>query len=272
MIDNKLISFFEQELASQTKILWGASPLYSALQYALFSGGRRFRPALVLAIGGSSALHGAMAVEFFHTASLIADDLPCMDNDTLRRGQPTLHLQFGETKALLASYALIAAGYEMVAKNGREISSDVCLEALEVAATNTGVWGATGGQYEDLFPGEKSEEALLETLRKKTASLFEIAFVFGWLFGGGAISLLPLVKQASNHYGMAFQIADDLKDYGEKRTNLAESLGLERAKELFHVELSAFSRLADEISLPVLQDFAYILRKQVLDGAGCPHI
>lgn len=118
--------------------------------------GKRLRPILVLMIAdalglGADVMPAALSVEFFHTASLIADDLPCMDNDDLRRERPSLHKVFGESVAILASYALIAEGYGAIARNGQNCpaSAVICLEAVRRAA---GIRGATHGQFLDLSP------------------------------------------------------------------------------------------------------------------------
>jgi geranylgeranyl diphosphate synthase type II len=193
----------------------------------------------------------ALAVEFFHTASLIADDLPCMDNDDLRRGEPSLHKKFNENTALLASYALISEGYALLAA---QLPSNLLPLTLQNAAFNTGILGASGGQYLDLYLASYSLPALTEVIVKKTVSLFEIAFVFGWLYGGGAPEKLPLVKKAAYHFGMAFQIADYLADLAQDSLrqnpmNLALLLSPEKAKEMFHEETNSFTELLSSLDL-----------------------
>lgn len=238
------------------------SPLSQACFYALESGGKRFRPAIVYMVAEARGFgeHGgldeaAMAVEFFHTASLIADDLPCMDDDDERRGRPSLHKAFGESTALLASYALIAEGYGKLGEGARLAGvPEALLPALENVSKNTGAKGATGGQYLDLFP----EDALPETVRKalamKTGTLFEIAFVLGWLYSGGAAGRLSEVKEASRHFGMAFQIADDLSDSDDdseagRTVNLASALGKEHAARALRDEVEAFKLALDSLGL-----------------------
>lgn len=243
------------------------SKLKDACAYALLNGGKRFRPAIVLmcakAIGkGRDVLDAAMAVEFFHTASLIADDLPCMDDDTMRRNKPSLHVAFGEATALLASYALISSGYRSIYKNAKvvkEHAEDVCLLALENATYNTGILGVTTGQFLDLFPPNQEVETLKNVLNKKTVTLFEIAFVLGWIFGGGDLELLGRVKEVAYHWGMAFQIADDLDDMlqddmQKKEVNLASVIGLKPAIQLFNDEISSLKSKLKELSLDT-QDF-----------------
>lgn len=246
---------FEKKLEEAIPNLGAPSVLREACAYALTTGGKRFRPALVLMVAsalnkGKDAYAAALAVEYFHTASLIADDLPCMDNDSLRRNKPTVHKVYGETTALLASYALIAAGYGCIAENSAKCGEDgnnICLLALENAAYNTGLKGATGGQHIDLFPPNKSLGTIKEVIEKKTVSLFELAFVFGWLFGGGECSLLQEVKKCSHHLGMAFQIADDIADIAQDaehsyELNMAAVLGKEQATEAVYSELEAFEQ------------------------------
>lgn len=256
---------FETELKASLSRFGADSPLRNACEYALEKG-KRFRPALVLMVSNAlsaqhSVMEAALAVEFFHTASLIADDLPCMDNDDERRDHPSLHKAFGETKALLVSYALIAAGYECLARNTRELEKSsipnaekIGILALENASFNTGILGATGGQYLDLFPPNLSLEILQETVLKKTVTLFEVSMVLGWLFGGGNLTKLPLVKEAAYHYGMAFQIADDFSDYmedekGERKVNTVSLLGFVKASELFHQEIEDYFAIIEKIGI-----------------------
>lgn len=243
--------------------------LFEACTYALSSGGKRFRPSLVLIIAEALGLQGdvmfsALGIEFFHTASLVADDMPSMDDDDERRNQPSVHKKFGESIALLVSYALISMGYECIAKNATVLqnsslpfasSSDrIALLALENAAYNTGLQGATGGQFLDLAPPDLSITTLKEIIHKKTTSLFEISFVFGWVFGGGNLAKMDEVKQAASHFGLAFQIADDLGDReqdikNERLVNVANVLGEEAAKHMFHVEHAAFLLKIEELGI-----------------------
>lgn len=255
----------ENEIRLSLTRLGADSKLKAACEYAM-TNGKRFRPALVMMMANAllskhSVIEAALAVEFFHTASLIADDLPCMDDDDERREVPALHKAFGEASALLASYALIAAGYEALARNARQLelsgiehAEKIGLLALENATFNTGIHGATGGQFLDLFPPELSLAILNETMIKKTVSLFETSLVLGWLFGGGNLSKLPLVKKAAYHYGMAFQLADDLEDYradkkGRREVNAVSLLGKEEAEKAFHNEVQGYLSILDKLDV-----------------------
>jgi len=249
----------EEEIDAYLSSLTEKTALTEAVAYALKSGGKRIRPLLVYAISEGigkecDVVDAALSVEFFHTASLIVDDLPCMDNDDVRRDKPSLHRAFSEPVALLASYALITAAFEKIHKNGERLSSShpdsekaVCI-ALGSASFNAGILGATGGQYLDLFPQERSLELIKRLIYQKTVTLFEVAFVLGWVFGGGVLSRLNEVKKAAYHLGMAFQIADDIADFEQDKAankwmSSALFLGKDKAKELFLAEMDELKRL-----------------------------
>lgn len=233
------------------------TPLRDAVEYALRNGGKRFRPTIISwvanALGnGLDITDCALAVEYFHTASLIADDLPCMDDDAMRRDQPALHTVFGESVALLATYALIAAGYDRIRLNcERQGRGDLLPLALENATVNTGILGATGGQFGDLFPGKLTESLILDVMDKKTGTLFELSFVFGWLFGGGDLQALEKVKKAAKCFGRAFQISDDFLDLAqdEGKLNLPLVVGEERAMEILLDELNFLKSFLRELRL-----------------------
>ncbi len=250
----------EQELAGCISRFGEKTKLRDACEHALTNGGKRFRPLIVMMVSealgnGLNVSNAALAVEFFHTASLIADDLPCMDNDDERRDKPTLHKVYGETIALLASYALITAGFEAIHRNADlmgdsgapfdEMSDRIGMLALESAAHCAGVLGATGGQFLDMFPPTPSVDVIKHVIYKKTVTLFEVSFVFGWLFGGGDLDKLETVKDTAYHLGMAFQIADDLGDVlqdekNQREINMARLVGKKRAYVLFEEEMALF--------------------------------
>lgn len=259
----------EEKIKAIIPDLGGKTALRDATMYALLNGGKRFRPSLTLMIAKSlgndvDVSNAALTVEMFHTASLVVDDLPSMDDDDERRGKPSVHKLYGEGIALLVSYALIAEGYRYIAKAADELkplevlynfdSDRVCKLALENAAFNTGLMGATGGQFLDISPPDYSLPTLRDMIHKKTVSLFEIAFVFGWLFGRGDIDKLDLVKRAASHFGMAFQMADDLDDVEQDRKigrlgNLAVSFGEEAVKKMFHVEHAQYLLTLKQLGL-----------------------
>lgn len=266
-LETKLKQFrdsIDQIIAVKAKQLGGEGKLQDACEYALLNGGKRFRPALVFLVAnalgkGLDVTNQALAVEYFHTASLIADDLPCMDDDDVRRNKPTVHKVYGESTALLASYALIAAGYGAIAEVSKSdavkgITPEVVVLALKNAAQNTGLEGATGGQFLDIFPPNLKEETLRDILHKKTVTLFEISFVFGWLFGGGDINKLPRIQKCASHFGMAFQIADDLGDVEQdaangRQVNMAGVFGVESARKMLNDEIDRYRALLSELGI-----------------------
>ncbi len=225
------------------------SKLREAMEYALKNGGKRFRPAIVYLVASalgskSDVTEAALAVEFFHTASLIADDLPCMDDETHRRGTAATHRVFGEATAILATYALISAGYERIGSSSL---------AVACASRGTGILGATGGQFLDLYPDKLGEAEVLDIIDKKTGTLFEISFVFGWIFGGGDLEKLPLLKTAAYHFGRAFQISDDFldlkEDQEEGRVNYPAIAGVEKAARLLDSELESLQEALEKLGL-----------------------
>lgn len=274
----------EQEIAKSILSLGEKTKLRDACEYALKSGGKRFRPLLVLlvaeALGNNlSVLDAALSVEFFHTASLIVDDLPCMDNEEERRSQPTLHKIYGESIALLSSYALICAAFEKIHTNTtkmkestfRETADAAGMLALENATRCAGISGATGGQFYDIFPPNLSLETLRQVIYQKTVTLFEVSFVFGWLFGGGDPFRIEQVKKSAYHFGMAFQIADDLGDLAQdeknqREINLAKHIGKERAYAVFDEELKLFKISLMELGLdtPSFKKMSDMLEQQAV--------
>jgi geranylgeranyl diphosphate synthase, type II len=277
---------FEKELSLAIHRFGEKNPLRDACEYALVSGGKRLRP-LVVMMTADSLGHGldvspaALGVEFFHTASLIADDLPCMDNDDFRRNRPSLHKAFGEATAILASYTLIAEGYGGIHLNGELMkgdarfarqASEASLLCLAAATRCAGMQGATNGQFLDLFPPDSTWKTIQKVIVQKTATLFEISFYFGWLFGGGNPMLLENLRMCAFHLGMAFQIADDLDDLAQDETtgvNIVSVLGKEKAISLFEREIALFRNSLEKLGLwtaPFQELVACLNRSQCFSG------
>ncbi len=282
----------EKILRQNLDLLGPKTALRDACEYALLNGGKRFRPALVLMIARALGFYvdvsqAALAIECFHTASLIADDLPCMDDAAERRQKPTVHRVYGESTALLATYVLISTGYGCLAKNAQSIrhtahpfaaqGDHLCFLAVENVSYNTGLGGASGGQYLDLASNDFSPLMIREVMHKKTVSLFEISFVLGWLFGGGEVAKLPQLKKSAAHFGMAFQIADDLDDMAQDLAqpcslNIANLLGKEKTLEVFYEEIEEFNKSLRELRLDS-RDFcalaeALIVQVQQVEGVS----
>lgn len=248
--------------------------LKDALYFALTNGGKRLRPLIVDLVAkalnkNQNVEASLLSIEFFHTASLIADDLPCMDNDDLRREKPSLHKQFGEATALLASYGLITKAFEKIYENletstlkQKEKRVNLALKEVSFAA---GIGGATGGQFLDLFAQKPTLKQINEIIEKKTARLFEVSFLLGWLFGGGNLKGLSMVKKLGYHFGFAFQVADDLQDMNEdeqkeKKINIALHIGKEKAEELFQKHINKFENYLEKLNIKT-ESFIYLVDK-----------
>ena len=203
-----------------------------AMKYSLLSGGKRIRPILLLEFyalcggNGGSALNFAAAIEMIHTYSLIHDDLPCMDNDDMRRGRPSCHKAFGEDTALLAGDALLTLAFKTAAETVG-IPADRVLKAIAVLAENAGICGMVGGQVEDLA-FEKSG-ATLEELRgmylKKTSCLLSAAAVCGSILAGADDEELKYAAEYAEKLGLAFQIIDDILDCTSDEKTLGKPIG-----------------------------------------------
>jgi len=268
----RLRNFFIEELKKDIPSLCCEKKLVDSSQYCLLNGGKRIRPIITLAISEklgdiSLCIPSALSVEYFHTSSLIVDDLPCMDNEVFRRDKKTLHNVYGESTALLTSYGLITAAFGKIYENSKLslLANERLSLALECASRCSGFHGATAGQYWDLFPQKTDLDFSLKVIYHKTVTLFEVAFQLGWLFGGGSLNLLSKVKELSLHYGMAFQITDDLldaeEDFDNKKTvNICSSIGLDLTETLLNKHVSLYLKLLDDLNLNC-DELVYIGKK-----------
>lgn len=232
--------------AGLERLLGGESRLYEALRYAVLAGGKRFRPLLLLstgeAFGGDRTilLPYAYAVELIHCYSLVHDDLPCMDDDAVRRGKPSCHKAFGEAGALLAGDGLLTLAFEVLADApagaagaGRK---DRAVGAIAAAA---GIGGMIAGQWKDIeFDPDRADEAsFFNLIALKTGALILASVSAGAIMGGASDSRLPELERFSRAVGLAFQLRDDLLDAGKKleekerkRPNAAALFGPEGTK------------------------------------------
>lgn len=230
--------------------------LINAARYSLSAGGKRLRPALVMEFcrvcGGEpdTALPVACAIEMTHTFSLIHDDLPCMDDDDLRRGKPSCHKAFGEAAAVLAGDALAIMPYQIIADAGirNRLSPDASLKIIKLLSELSGFYGMTGGQIIDLEnEGKKVPEAIiLEMYRMKTGALLEFCCRAGCVAAGAGAAEQLAAGSFGQRLGVAFQITDDILDITadekllgkpvgsdgkDKKYTYVSAVGLEKAKE-----------------------------------------
>jgi geranylgeranyl diphosphate synthase type II len=209
------------------------STLHKAMRYSIFCGGKRLRPILCLAssesAGGSgdAAMLAAAALECLHTYTLIHDDLPSMDNDDLRRGQPTSHKVFGEANAILAGDSLLTLAFELLAQapQGARL-------ALELARS-AGSRGVAGGQFEDLAAeGKKPDTALVEFIHvHKTAKLIQAACRMGGIAAGVNEAGLAALDRYGERIGLAFQVADDVLNATSTPETLGKAVGSDAIRE-----------------------------------------
>jgi geranylgeranyl diphosphate synthase type II len=222
--------------------------LADAMRYSLTAGGKRLRPILCLAsadaVGGDRALAmpAACAVELIHTYSLIHDDLPAMDNDTMRRGRPTLHVVAGEGMAILAGDGLLTEAFALLAREPRDTSPALAARKLKVIgamAEAAGPAGMVGGQAIDLAcvtpdPSGRRLPALdADGVRgmhaRKTGALIRAAAVAGAIMGGGSDRAVAAIDAAAADFGLAFQIVDDVLDVEGASKELGKTAGKDAA-------------------------------------------
>lgn len=204
--------------------------LVEAMRHAVLSGGKRLRPILCLAaaeaVGGSAedARYAATAVELLHTYTLVHDDLPCMDNDLLRRGQPTVHARYGEAIAVLTGDALQTLAFEMLANTPERRPGTVARLVKELAAV-VGFAGVIGGQVEDIrFAAAPTRDVIDFVFQHKTADLFKAACRLGALAAGGDEDAVDKLSRFADALGFAFQIIDDLLDAPSASSDTAPEL------------------------------------------------
>lgn len=209
----------------------GQDEVVEAMKYSLVNGGKRLRPVLCLefakACGGDrfDALDFACAVEYIHTYSLIHDDLPCMDDDDMRRGKPSCHKQFGEATALLAGDALLTHAFQIVA--GAELDDSKIALACGLLAQNAGVQGMVGGQVIDLKYESESPDLrqLLSVHRLKTGALISAACLLGCIAAGADDKKIAAASAYAYDLGVAFQIKDDILDVTGSSEELGKPVG-----------------------------------------------
>lgn len=213
--------------------------LFDAMRYSLLAGGKRLRPIMVLEFcrmcGGDveKAMPLAAAIEMIHTYSLIHDDLPCMDNDDFRRGNPTNHRVYGEAIAILAGDSLLTGAFEAVAS--ANLSSQARVDAVRVLAQCAGGCGMVGGQVLDIMSEERecTRQEILDIQSRKTGALIRAACMMGVIAGGGDEQRLAAAGSFADHLGLAFQIRDDMLDVVGSAEKLGKSVGTDADKNTF---------------------------------------
>ena len=263
--------------------------LGDAMRYAVLDGGKRLRPLLVLAaaeaagcgaaprLEDDAAVRAACAVELIHAYSLVHDDMPCMDNDVLRRGKPTVHVQFGEAQALLAGDALQAFAFELLTPDDTPIPAAIQATLCRLLARAAGSAGMAGGQAIDLASVglALTEDQLRQMHRLKTGALLQGSVLMGAVCGHASAAAYQALSDYGAAMGLAFQVVDDIldvvadsatlgktagKDAAADKPTYVSLLGLERAQayaqDLLHEAHAALARsgLPDTRALAALAD------------------
>lgn len=239
--------------------------LFQAMRHAVLSGGKRFRPILVLSSGEcfdvsqATLLPFACALELIHNYSLIHDDLPSMDNDDFRRGKPSCHKAYGEAIALLAGDGLLTLAFEVLAlapleEELLERKNQVIMDIGKLA----GIDGMIGGQFMDIIlsPEEITEEEFEELILKKTGALFIASVKMGAILGKASPSELNAMVDYGRNLGIAFQIRDDILDSASEsqkppspQLNYVSLFGREKAERSLEKFVNAAQKTLDEAAL-----------------------
>jgi farnesyl diphosphate synthase len=253
--------------------------LVEAMRYAVLDGGKRLRPLLVLAAHEAvcpaaqgaatlnAALRAACAVELIHAYSLVHDDMPCMDNDVLRRGKPTVHVQFGEASALLAGDALQALAFELLTPQDGSVAEGLQARLCGLLARAAGSAGMAGGQAIDLASVGMplTESQLREMHELKTGALLQASVLMGAQCGAPGARVVQALQTYGSAIGLAFQVVDDILDVTADSTTLGKTAG----KDADNNKPTYVSLMG----LPASQAYAQRLLAQALlalDGSGLP--
>lgn len=245
----------------------GNAQLGAAMAYAVQGGGKRIRPVLTLAtthaLGGAAAaaLRAACALECIHAYSLVHDDMPCMDNDTLRRGKPTVHVAYGEAVALLVGDALQSLAFELITPTDDSIAPAMQAQLCGLLARAAGQRGMCGGQAIDLLSvGKKLTQAELENMHAlKTGALLEASVMMGAACAGAVSSAAQAgLQRYAKNLGLAFQVVDDVLDCTGDTATLGKTAGKDaEADKPTYVAL---------LGLAGAQDYARALHQEALAG------
>ena len=239
--------------------------LGQAMRYAVLDGGKRLRPLLVLAtaeaVGGdmAAALRAACAIELIHAYSLVHDDMPCMDNDVLRRGKPTVHVQFGEAQALLVGDALQTLAFELLTPESSDIPPAIQARLCGILARAAGHAGMAGGQAIDLASvGLKLDIAQLRQMHRcKTGALLEAGVVMGAVAAQASPEVMTHMLHFAQALGVAFQVVDDILDVTADSATLGKTAGKDAAADkptyVALMGLAPAQRLADELAAQAAQ-------------------
>lgn len=248
----------EAELA-KTDVL--DATLRASMSYSLMAGGKRLRPILLMAAAdavgadGTKFLPVAAALEMIHTYSLIHDDLPAMDDDDLRRGKPTNHVVYGDGIAILAGDALLTLAFSVILRQ-KDVSAEALLRVMDEISRAAGAEGMVGGQVLDLMAEDR--QITMEELRRvhmgKTGALFHAALRSGAILAGATEEELAALTAYADHFGLAFQITDDILDVIGTAEDIGKPVGSdEKNHKSTYVTLTSLAE-AQELARRTVED------------------
>lgn len=267
-----LKKFFNNNIQTILSNFLESEELINMIMYCL-EDGKRLRPIIALDICNSltkdleKGLKFSLAIELIHNASLIIDDLPCMDDDDFRRNKLSFHKKYSESIAQIVSAELLGIATKLIIESFNKTDLGII---LEIVSTNLGLLGAASGQLVDVTPLDlhknkkeiikksKRKDEIKDLINKKTTTFFEIAFLGGFILGGGNIDLIDKIKELANNFGLAFQIYDDFDDIEQdnKRNdskledqNFINNFGKEDAFNEFNENISLFRKDIKKYSL-----------------------
>ncbi|WP_455476247.1 polyprenyl synthetase family protein [Bartonella sp. B17] len=236
-IEKELDTLLNSE--AQNGEIFRPETLIKAMRHGVLNGGKRFRPFLVIQsaalfdIPVEYSIDVAIALECVHCYSLIHDDLPAMDNDTLRRGQPTVHIAFDEATAILAGSALLTLAFEIIAHRTHALSFETRTNLITSLAQSAGVGGMVGGQFLDLEAEKKTQDgnSITSLQRMKTAALISFACKAGAIIGNASDTQIQALTDFGTYIGLAFQLTDDLLDITASTEVLGKTAGKDEAAQ-----------------------------------------
>lgn len=236
------------------------NPLFQAARYSLLSFGKRLRPLILLTTlqdlgcSASTGLDAACSLELIHTYSLIHDDLPCMDNDDIRRNQPSLHKAYDEGLALLTGDYLLTFAFEVLCQD-LTLSEGIRFKLIRTLATMAGAKGMIGGQVADIFFKNTPHSESIDLIHQgKTGALFRAAFLFAGIIAEVSEKELSSLNLIGSLFGKAFQYMDDIQDFYTKKhefVNIVLYLGLEKTLESIDLMQLDIMNLLNNLERPL---------------------
>lgn len=283
---NEQLAAFEVEFDRYLASIDAPKNLKEAMRYSALNGGKRLRPMLLIAAGHLSGADAkilyplGMAIEMIHAYSLIHDDLPAMDDDSLRRGKPTCHIQFDEATAILAGDALLTESF-VILSHLEGISDSAKIKLIQLFSHSAGASGMVGGQMMDLEGEERkiTSDELVAIHRLKTGKLIKASILAGAIAGNSDEKTLMHLTEFADNIGLAFQVKDDIldvtgtseelgktagKDLEQEKSTYVTLLGLEKATtildELIDKAFDSLNALGEK-NAPLLNLTAYVVKR-----------